>query len=214
LVKAVFFDNDGVLVDTESLYFQATREVFKGQGLVLTEALYVEYLLRQGTGVWFLLEEKGCRPEEVEVLRRERNRIYADLIARETILIPGVAAALKRLYGRAIMGIVTSSRRDHFEIIHRQTGILPYFNFSLTIEDYAKAKPYPDPYLKAVEKSGCKAEECLVVEDSERGLAAAAVAGLRCLVVPRGMTRGGDFAKAYRVKNNLEEVIEEILSEV
>ncbi|RPI79912.1 MAG: HAD family phosphatase [Desulfobacteraceae bacterium] len=210
MLKAVFFDNDGVLVETEHLYFKATREVFDRKGIVLTEEMYVEYLLRRGTGAWFLLEQKGCSAQEVESLRRERNRIYTELVQSEPILIAGVEAALKRLYGKALMGIVTSSRRDHFEIIHSRTGILPYFIFCLTIEDYEKAKPDPDPYLKAIEKSGLKPDECLAVEDSERGLLAAVAAGLRCMVVPRGLTGNGRFDKAHRVKNNLAEVVEEI----
>lgn len=214
MFKAVFFDNDGVLVDTEHLYFRATREVFRHKGVILTKEMYVEYLLRQGKGAWFLLEQRNYSQQEIENLRRERNRIYSALLQSETIVIYGVEAALKRLYGKVMLGIVTSSRRDHFEIIHRKTGILPYFHFYLTIEDYEKAKPDPESYLKAVEKSGFRPDECLVVEDSERGLMAAAAAGLRCMVVPRGMTGDGKFAQTYRVAINLAEAVDEILKEI
>lgn len=214
MIKAVFFDNDGVLVETEHLYFQATREVFERKGIILTEEIYVEYFMRQGIGTWFLLKEKGCSPEEIENLRRERNRIYLDLLHSETIMIDGVEAALKRLHGKVCMGIVTSSRRDHFEAIHHETGILPYFNFTLTIEDYGNAKPDPEPYLKAVQKSGFRPDECLVVEDSQRGLTAAVAAGLRCIVVPRGLTANAIFVQAYRVRENLAAAVDEILQEV
>jgi HAD superfamily hydrolase (TIGR01509 family) len=214
MFKAVFFDNDGVLVETEHLYFRATREVFARKGMTLSKEMYVEYLLRQGKGAWFLLEQDGCSSREIENLRRERNRIYSALLQSETIVIDGVEAALQRLYGKVLMGIVTSSRRDHFAIIHRKTGILPYFNFYLTVEDYEKAKPAPEPYLKAVEKSGFMPAECLVVEDSERGLMAAAAAGLRCIVVPRGMTGNGEFAEAYRVRKNIAAAVDEILKEI
>jgi HAD superfamily hydrolase (TIGR01509 family) len=214
MIKAVFFDNDGVLVETEHLYFQASRAVFERQGIILSEAMYVEYFLRQGKGTWFLLEENGCSAQQIEDLRRERNRIYLGLLQRETILIDGVEAALKRLHGKVCLGIVTSSRRDHFEAIHHETGILPYFNFTLTIEDYGNAKPDPEPYLKAVQKSGFRPAECLVVEDSQRGLMAAAAAGLRCIVVPWGMTGNEKFAQAYKVRKNLSEVVDEILQEI
>jgi HAD superfamily hydrolase (TIGR01509 family) len=213
-MKAVFFDNDGVLVETEHLYFQATRHVFLSKGVVLTQEMYVEYLLRQGKGAWFLLEQKGCSPQEIESLRRERNRIYTESLREVTVLIDGVDAALKRLHGKVLMAIVTSSRRDHFELIHSRSGILPLFHFCLTIEDYEKAKPDPEPYLKAVEKSGCRPGECLVVEDSERGLAAANAAGLRCIVIPRDMTKGGIFAGAYRVRKDLSEAVDDILQEI
>lgn len=211
MVKAVFFDNDGVLVETEHLYYHATRQVFAGQGIVLTEAMFVEYLLRQNRGAWFLLEEKGYSAAAVDGLRRERNRIYAELLQSEPILIEGAAGALQRLHGKVCLAIVTSSRRDHFELIHRRTGILPFFDFFLTIEDYGQAKPAPEPYRKATILSGCRPEECMVVEDSERGLQAAVSAGLRCLVVPRGLTTGGDFRGAWRVCGNLAEAVDEIL---
>jgi HAD superfamily hydrolase (TIGR01509 family) len=214
MIKVVFFDNEGVLVETEHLYFQATSEVFEHKRIILTEEIYVEYFLRQGIGTWFLLKEKGCSPEEIENLRRERNRIYLGLLQSETILIDGVEAALKRLHGKVLMGIVTSSRRDHFEIIHRKTGILPYFQFCLTIEDFEKAKPDPEPYLQAIEKSGFRPDECLAVEDSERGLMAAVAAGLRCIVIPRGMTGNGQFTQAYKVKKNLAETVDDILHEI
>lgn len=210
-MKAVFFDNDGVLVETEHLYFQATREIFAGQGITLTEAMYAEYFLRQGKGAWFLLEQKGFSPPAIQELRQERNRLYLNRLQSEAIVIDGVESALKRLHGKAVLGIVTSSRRDHFEIMHRRTGILPYFNFTLTIDDYGKAKPDPEPYLKALEKSGLRPEACLAVEDSARGLMSACAAGLRCIVVPRGMTSQQVFPGAYRVKNTLADAVTEIL---
>jgi len=212
-MKAVFFDNDGVLVDTEHLYFRATREIFAGRGILLTEKMYGEYFLRQGHGAWFLLEQGNCPPREIERLRRERNRLYAELLREEDVLIPGVDAALQRLLGKVRMAIVTSSRRDHFDLIHRRTGILPYFDFSLTREDYEKAKPDPEPYLQALKRSGCPARECLVVEDSERGLMAAVAAGLRCIVIPRGMSESGNFDGACRIRKKLAEAVDDILQE-
>ncbi len=210
-LKAVFLDNDGVLADTEALYYRATRETFARQGIVLDAGMYRELFLRQGRGAWFLLEERGCPAAEIERLRGERNAAYEELLRREDVLIPGVGEALRRLSGRLELGVVTSSRRDHFELIHRRTGLMPFFRFTLAIEDYGRAKPDPEPYLRAVARSGRGAAECLAVEDSERGLAAAAAAGLRCIAVPRGLTAGGDFSAAWRVCASLAEAADEIL---
>lgn len=210
-LKAVFLDNDGVLVDTEALYYRATRETFARQGIVLDEGMYREFFLRQGRGAWFLLEERGCPAGEIERLRGERNAAYVELLRREEVLIPGVGAALRRLAGRLELFVVTSSRRDHFELIHRRTGLMPFIRFALASEDYERPKPDPEPYLKAVARSGRLATECLAVEDSERGLAAAAAAGLRCIAVPRGLSAGGDFSAAWRVCADLAEAADEIL---
>ena len=73
-------------------------------------------------------------------------------------------------------------------------------------EDYGQSKPSPEPYLTAMQRNGLAAEECLVIEDSERGLRAALAAGLRCVVVPHGMTRGMDFTGALRQLDDIREV--------
>jgi HAD superfamily hydrolase (TIGR01509 family) len=104
------------------------------------------------------------------------------------------------------MAIVTSSRRDHFELIHAGTGILPFFAFILCREDYREAKPDPEPYLLAVQRSGREARRCLVIEDSVRGLAAAKAAGLTCWVIPSAQTRGQDFSAADRILPEIGEV--------
>ena len=108
------------------------------------------------------------------------------------------------------MGIVTSSEPDHFALIHQTTGLLAYFRFVLTASDYTHSKPHPEPYLLAVEHSGCRQEECLVIEDSERGLMAAKEAGIRCIVVPGEFTRGSNFAGAYKVLESLTELLGEL----
>jgi beta-phosphoglucomutase-like phosphatase (HAD superfamily) len=105
------------------------------------------------------------------------------------------------------MAIVTSSRREHFDIIHEASGLLKYFEFALTDGDYAASKPDPAPYLAAVARSGAQPARCLVVEDSERGLASAAAAGLACVVVPSRLTRGQVFAGALHVADDVRNVV-------
>jgi HAD superfamily hydrolase (TIGR01509 family) len=121
-------------------------------------------------------------------------------------VIPGIVETLDALRGRYVMGVVTSSRKDHFDLIHEHTGLLQYFDFVLTASDYPRVKPYPDPYLAAVERSGVGADACIAIEDSERGLEAATLAGVRCIVVPTALTRGGQFAKAQRVLASASEI--------
>src|SRR5207247_1465360 len=105
-----------------------------------------------------------------------------------------------------VMGIVTSSRRDHFDLIHEKSNLLGYFDFVLTAEDFRRVKPHPDPYLMAIERSGVPADECIAIEDSERGLEAATLAGIRCIVVPTPLTRGAAFAGAHRVLDSVADV--------
>ena len=81
-----------------------------------------------------------------------------------------------------------------------------YLDFELTREDYQESKPDPEPYLTAMDRHALKPEDRIVVEDSERGLAAATAAGLRCIVVLGHWTRDGDFSAAERVLQSIRDV--------
>jgi len=199
MIRAVFWDNDGVLVDTEKLYFQATRELLQKAGVTLTEALFQRISLDEGRSAFDLAAEKGVPREEINRLHAERNRRYAELLAGGVRILDGVEETLGWLRGKVIQAIVTSSRRSHFDAMHVRTGLPPFFDFILTREDYVLSKPDPEPYRLAMERSGCLPEECLVVEDSERGLRAALAAGIRCIVVPNDLTQGAAFAGAWRI---------------
>lgn len=206
--KAIFWDNDGVLVNTEHLYFEATLRTLASVGVTLTEAVFVEMTMIRSKGVWHLVAEKGVSPAEIETLRGQRNALYGRLLAQQSsLVIDGVAETLQSLHGRFVMGIVTSCAREHFEIIHRATGLLKYFDFVLADGDYPAPKPMPDPYLAAVQKTGLPAEACLVIEDSERGLISAVRAGLECWVIPNGLTLKGDFSAATRRLDSITDVV-------
>jgi HAD superfamily hydrolase (TIGR01509 family) len=206
VIRAVLWDNDGVLVDTEHLYFQANREVLASIGIDLREEQYLDLFMVQGCGAWHLAEQRGLPPAEIERLRDERNALYTRLLRLEPRGLLGVEDVLAQLHGKYVMGVVTSSRKDHFEVIHEATGLMTYFDFVVASGDYPRSKPYPDPYLLAVEKSGVAAEECIAIEDSERGLAAALAAGLRCVVVPSRLTRRQTFAGAHRILQSVGEI--------
>jgi HAD superfamily hydrolase (TIGR01509 family) len=210
MIKTIFWDNGGVLVDTECLYFRATQQVLATVGIPLTQEQYVDLFLVQDKGAWHLAADKGLSLSAIAQLRHTRNALYSTLLSQEPLLMAGVREVLDALHGRYVMGIVTSSEPDHFALIHQQTGLLPYFQFVLTARDYAHSKPHPAPYLLAVERSGGHKEECIVIEDSERGLMAATAAGLRCIVVPSAFTRGSNFAGAYKVLASLTGLLAEL----
>jgi HAD superfamily hydrolase (TIGR01509 family) len=207
MTKAIFWDNDGVLVETEHLYFQATQQVLASVGIPLTQEQYLELFLVQGRGAWHLAEEHGIGPGDVDHLRNERNALYGDLLAQATRLTPDIVRVLDALHGKYVMGVVTSSRKDHFDLIHRTTGLLKYFEFVLTASDFSRVKPDPEPYLRAVDRSGVGREACVAIEDSERGLESAKRAGISCIVVPTTLTQGGNFAGAQRVLGSIGEIL-------
>jgi len=205
-MPTILWDNDGVLVDTEGLYFRATQSVLQAVGIGLTAEQFKEISLRRGESMFKLAVEQGVSAEEIARLRAERDRIYSELLAATPCVIDGVEEVLRSLHGRVRMGVVTSTRRKHFEIAHATSGLTQYLDFVVTHEDYQRSKPHPDAYLTAFARHGLRPDECIVVEDSERGLASATAAGLQCLIVLSEWTRDGDFRGAYRVLDNIREV--------
>ena len=203
MFEAILFDNDGVLVDTEHLYFRANQVALAGVGIDLDADAYVELFLREGKGAWHLARERGLGPGDIEALRAARDRLYLELVAGADVVIPGVADIVPALARRYRLAIVTSSERGPFARTHARTGLLQHFELVLAQGDYARAKPEPDPYLRAVERLGVPADRCLVIEDSERGLRAAKAAGLRCWVIPSALTVGGRFDAADAVLDDL-----------
>jgi HAD superfamily hydrolase (TIGR01509 family) len=201
----IFWDNDGVLVDTEGLYYQASREALARIGIDLSAEQFAHISLATGRSVFELATSD---PALMDELRRQRNLRYAELLSGEDLVIPGVRQTLAGLAGRYAMAIVTSSRRDHFDLIHADSDLRAYFTFILCREDYRAAKPDPEPYLLALRHSGCAAGECLVIEDSARGLAAAKAAGLTCWVIPSRQTRGQDFSTADRLLGESGELLD------
>jgi HAD superfamily hydrolase (TIGR01509 family) len=208
MIKAVFWDNDGILVNTEELYFKANRQILSAIGITLTRENFIEFFLIQGRGAWHLAEEKGITENGIEALRQKRNHLYTGMLCNGNLIIKGVPGVLSRLGAKYKMALVTSCRNSHLEVIHKNTGLLKYFDFIITSDECKITKPDPAPYLMAVEKSELKKEECIVIEDSERGLLAATAAGLKCIVIPTGLTRNGNFKNAYMILKNIKEILQ------
>lgn len=213
MIKAVFWDNDGVLVETEHLYFESCRDALRQIGVELSLQEFVHRSLNLGQSPLTLATERGVSEATLQTLRRYKNQRYSQLLREGPLPMEGVAETLTSLHGRVAMAIVTSSQREHFDLIHRHNGLLGYFDFVLTREDYQNSKPDPEPYLKALTMSGFCAEECLVVEDTKRGLQAARRAGLRCVVLPNHLAPDTRFDGAFRVLRDLRELPSLILAD-
>jgi HAD superfamily hydrolase (TIGR01509 family) len=195
--KAIFWDNDGVLVDTEGLYYQATRDVLATVDVLLSEQQYVDLFLREAKGAWHLAEARGVPANQLAALKQRRDHLYASLIDTQATLITGADQVVRRLATQFRMAVVTSS--EHFDHIHRDRTFLDLFEFVMTPAHYRQSKPHPEPYLRAVERMGLAAGDCLAIEDSERGVRAAKAAGLTCWVVPCGISRSCCFDEVDRI---------------
>ncbi|MBW2231578.1 MAG: HAD family phosphatase [Deltaproteobacteria bacterium] len=210
MVRAILWDNDGVLVDSEHLYFEASRDALREVEVDLTLDLFRDVNLRQGRSCFDLARDEGIDDERIQHIRADRDARFRARVRQGVDLMDGVIETLTHLHGRHPMAIVTSSHPDNLRTMHRDHAIDHFFEFVLAQGDYARSKPHPDPYLMAAERLGVEPAQCVVVEDSPRGLESAIRAGMPCLVVPNELTRAGDFSAATRVLGSIREVPGEV----
>jgi HAD superfamily hydrolase (TIGR01509 family) len=201
----ILWDNDGVLVDTEFWYFKATQRALSELGVSLDEPNYLQRMVR-GASSWELAEAAGIDPRQIKTKQQQRNDYYETYLANEDIEIEGVEQVLDTLFKTHRMAIVTTSTRTHFESIHNNRNLVQYMDFVLTREDYVSSKPDPEPYLLALNTLGASADECLVIEDSQRGLQSALAAGIDCAVIHNAFTSSHDFTGASHSLNSLAEL--------
>ena len=193
--KYILWDHDGVLVDTEKWYYEATRRALSELGISIEKTQYLDFM-QDGISLWNLASEKGIPAEIIQTYKDKRNTYYQDYLIRQDIEIPGVIKTLRALSRNHAMAIVTTSKRKDFELIHCKRSIVKYMDFVLTVEDYSRAKPDPEPYLTALRRFQAVPREAVVIEDSARGLRSAVTAGIDCIIVENDFTNTQDFGLA------------------
>ena len=193
--KYILFDHDGVLVDTESWYYKAGERALADIGFALDREQYLRDMT-QGLATWAQAKAAGIDEQTISRQREVRNVYYQEYLRTEDIEIEGVLETLDVLAREYRMGIITTSKPQDFALIHEKRSILDHMEFYLTREDYERAKPHPEPYLKGLQRFGATAAETVVIEDSARGLNSAIAAGIECIVVANEFTATHDLSKA------------------
>lgn len=198
--KYLLFDNDGVLVETEKYYYEANVKALAEFGLELSFDVYMEIMARGGTA-WEVAKKHGYTQDKIDKKRAQRDIYYQEFIQNENIEIDGVLETLKKLSKSYNMGIVTTSRRVDFDLVHNKMDIVSYMDFTLCVEEYPRSKPHPDPYLAGMKKFSATKDECIIIEDSQRGLSSAVNAGIECIIIDNEFTRTHDFSQAsYKIQ--------------
>jgi len=211
MIKAILWDNDGVLCDTERLFFEANRRVLKPHGAALTREQYVAWYLEDNRGAWHVLRGRGYDEAQIAQVRTARDDCYAQLLsATSPLCFADVEPMLARLALRVSMGIVTASFAEHVALAHRAGSTLDHIDHIVARTEGMRPKPHPDAYLHALGTLLLHPDECIAVEDSPRGLAAARAAGLRCIVLRSELLTGYSFTGAYRVVDSHQELENEL----
>ena len=206
----VIFDLDGVLIDSEGLYFRAYSEVLKPYGVTVSQEEYEEHWIKTGTGPEYIVAKHNLDvpPDE---LRKLRSPLYLKMLEEEVQLMPHVEEALARLAPHFALTVATNSNRDALDFVLKRFGIDRFFAVTVARQDYTGAKPLPDAFLTAAQKLKLAPTQCVVVEDTSKGVMAAVNAGIACIAAPNQYTLRNDFSKASLVLPNLSELTPEVV---
>lgn len=190
-LRAAVFDFDGVIVDSEPLHFRALRDALLDDGVAITEEEYWGiYLAHDDRGaVRLALEHHGqaAAPDRVEQVAVRKAERFAQLVP-EVPVFPGARELVGALASELPLGIASGARHEEIETILNGIGLRSAFAAIVGVEDAARTKPHPAPYLEAARRlatgvDGLRPAECLAFEDSLPGIASALGAGMKVVGV-------------------------------
>ena len=216
MVKAVIFDFDGVIVDSEPLHLRAFQRTVETLGLKLSPADYYSRYLACDDKTFFrmFLEDSGQPGAEREITRlvEEKGVCFEEMMGESIRIFPGVVEFLETIRGKFHTAIGSGALTGEINLILEKKGLSGFFGFVVGADDTENPKPSPEVYLKCLERlrgdydSTITAAQCVVFEDSPHGVLAAKRAGMRCVGITNSCD-GGELELADRVVEDLFEII-------
>jgi HAD superfamily hydrolase (TIGR01509 family) len=195
---------DGLLFDTERIYWQVGDLVLRRRGHRYSAALQARMMGRIGTAAAQEMIDFHALEDSAEDLLAEADELYGDLLPQLLRPMPGLAQWIEHLEkGSTPFALTTSSRRKWVDVIFSDLHWRDALAFVLTGDDVTNGKPHPEMYLTAAERFGVRPETMLVLEDSGNGCAAGIAAGAKVVAVPNEHTTDQDFAGAMFVAESL-----------
>ncbi|NIQ39897.1 MAG: HAD-IA family hydrolase [Proteobacteria bacterium] len=203
-IEAAIFDMDGLMVDTEGLYFRAESEVARRYGKSFNRDVMQKMMGHKAVrSIQIMKETLGLdgSPDEVEALR---DRLYEDLLLQGVKPMRGLLDLLNWLENKGFRKAVATSSKPAFkDIIFEHLHLHDRFETVVTAEEISEGKPSPEIYHVALRRLALDPLQCIVMEDSVPGLKAAKGAGCFCIIVPNEFTENQDFSGADLVAPHL-----------
>ena len=213
MISIVIFDLDGLLADTERLHRSAYQAVFSELGFELSDELYEDHWIRHGRGIDAFVIKHNLSPDPQLIRHRKAHR-YEKLVRAGVELMPGARELLCSLRDKKPLALATSSYRKDAHTVLDELALADFFCCIATKDDVERIKPHPDLFLYVGDKMKMPPEHCLVIEDAEKGVVAAAAAGMKCIAVPNSHTKTNDFSKASIIVDSLEEITCELIDQL
>lgn len=197
--KAVIFDMDGVLIDSEPEYMEMNRKLFYGLGIDFENSDFDQYVGMSSFKMWSRIKERHNLINDVdELIETERRKMF-DILSSDKISgsVKGIPELLTELKSNDIvLNVASSSAKINIELILNKLSLTKFFNTIVSGEEVKNGKPAPDIFLLVSDKTGIPPEKCLVIEDSSNGVTAAKSAGMKCIGFKNSGTNLQDLSGA------------------
>ncbi len=211
MLKAVLFDHDGTLVDSEEVHYLIWKGVLARYGVDFAADEYEQQYSGIPTPANSLtLTARYQLPLTPEQLSEEKLVATDDYLSREPFPLMHAARETVEFFHRtgATLAIVSGSNRSGIDHTVQAHGFAEWFSTIVSFDDVTRSKPAPECYLLALDRLGIDAAEAIAIEDTEHGILAASAAGIACVGVRNAMSRNHDFSRAIKEFGNLAEASE------
>jgi len=208
MIKAVIFDKDGTIVDSEDFHTRAVQQVLKQDlDLEITTQEIEKYIgLTYPLKIGNILKKRNIKADIVDLCKKVRKK-YKQTVENEVELIDGALELFELLSKNNFkLGIVSASLSEDVEVLATKTKIRHFFDVLSGRDQVENVKPAPDCYILACKQLGVNPGETVVIEDSVPGVIAAKDAGCKCIAVPYYKIKDQDFSRADIIVNNLKEI--------
>ncbi|MBO2031057.1 HAD family hydrolase [Siccationidurans ginsengisoli] len=208
-MRTVIFDMDGVIIDTEPIHHLAFFTQFAELGIVVSDELYASFLGSSTRNVFQRLKQEFNLSQEVDALLRRKRELFNQAFDTDPglDLLPGVRALIEDLQRHGVQLVLASSAsKATIARVFNRFGLTPYFSHLVSGEDFAQSKPNPAIFLHAAALAETPVTECIVIEDSSNGVAAAKAASIYCVGYASPHSAGQDLRQADRVIQDFAEL--------
>lgn len=221
MIRAIVFDFDGVIADTEPLHFRALSNVLQEEGVALSrEDYYGRYLGYDDAGAFgAIAADRALRwnAGHVSALVARKSAQLESLERSGSVLFPGATAAIRRMADACPLAIASGALRGEIVRVLDREGLTTFFPVIIGAEDTPKSKPAPEPYLRALEQVSASVRgslapsDCLAIEDSTWGLESARAAGLRTVAITHTYPADTLRPAADAVIGHLDQLTQDLL---
>jgi len=184
MIKAIIFDMDGVLVDSEPFNIEIEKRQFELNHLSILEEEHHQYMGVATDVMWREIAKRQSLSLPVETLieQNKTESIHYFTELKEIPVMPGLVDLLEKLTLKNFpIAVASSSFPEIIELILQRTGLRKHFQVVVSSQEAGKSKPEPDVFLLAAKQLGINPQDCMVIEDSANGIKAAKAAGMRCI---------------------------------